>query len=453
MRRSCRTAFPGRLGSATAWEGRPTRVIALVAQSSIRDGKAVEHDGRSVGYGENAVIATGVAAHRQTVGTVALNLDVAVQAPRSAPVRLIVPVTQKLITSSPAWLMAAVIASRRLVTAGLASIVPASVLTDESRGHAAILERDESRRAGAAERVDQGVSASFAGRVPYGWSLFREPACDTMTASSPPAQTERRGDAGAVRTLVGGYTSPAALVRESGVRGQRMVLSALSTSFSYVRFHRGHECPVGRDRSGTMRLRGANGVGRISVEFEVANNDDVVRGTAPVISSRSRSGGKRSTASWTLARTQLVLPQSVAKKLGLTLTDKIKVRYADGRVAERRRTEGVSVELWVVTASLPRLSNPSGRPLWSGRLCWASPKRRCAPRPTTSPPCTITAPTSGFGAVCPQPRSARSMASRMKRSSAKRSAVCRDGMTFTSGREHRAMRNSARRQRARSRRC
>src|SRR5262249_3427589 len=52
----------------------------------------------------------------------------------SAPVRLIVPVTLNLMISSPAWLLAAVIASRRLVTAGLRSTVSASVLTVKVAG-------------------------------------------------------------------------------------------------------------------------------------------------------------------------------------------------------------------------------------------------------------------------------------------------------------------------------
>ena len=41
----------------------------------------------------------------------------------------------------------------------------------------------------------------------------------------------------------------------------------------------------------------------------------------------------------------LVLPQSVVKQLGLLLGDRIKVRYADGRRAQRREAEGAYVEL------------------------------------------------------------------------------------------------------------
>ena len=42
---------------------------------------------------------------------------------------------------------------------------------------------------------------------------------------------------------------------------------------------------------------------------------------------------------------KLVLPQALVKQLGLPLGDKINVRYADGRKAQRREAEGVYLEL------------------------------------------------------------------------------------------------------------
>jgi predicted aspartyl protease len=93
-----------------------------------------------------------------------------------------------------------------------------------------------------------------------------------------------------------------------------------------------------------MRTRGANGVGRFSIDFEVANYVDVVKAQegslAPeqvrrqVISGVVDSGAAK-----------LVLPRAVAKQLGLRLTDPITVRYADGRQARRREAEGAYVEL------------------------------------------------------------------------------------------------------------
>ncbi len=76
-----------------------------------------------------------------------------------------------------------------------------------------------------------------------------------------------------------------------------------------------------------MRIRGGNGVGRFSVEFEIANNDDlalVLRGilTDDKVRRRMVLGLVDSGAA------KLVLPQAWVKQLGLPLGGKIKVRYA-----------------------------------------------------------------------------------------------------------------------------
>jgi len=93
-----------------------------------------------------------------------------------------------------------------------------------------------------------------------------------------------------------------------------------------------------------MRTNGANGVGRFSVEFEIANNDDMAlvrRGLLPADRVR------RETISGVVdpGAAMLVLPQSVVKRLGLQLGDKLRVRYADGRRAQRREAEGAYLEL------------------------------------------------------------------------------------------------------------
>ncbi len=93
-----------------------------------------------------------------------------------------------------------------------------------------------------------------------------------------------------------------------------------------------------------MRTQGVNGVGRFSVEFKVANNEDLVRakdGTLP------RDRVRRMTICGVVdpGAAMLVLPQAVVKQLGLPLGDKIKVRYADGRRAQRREAEAAFVEL------------------------------------------------------------------------------------------------------------
>ena len=81
-----------------------------------------------------------------------------------------------------------------------------------------------------------------------------------------------------------------------------------------------------------MRGQGAVDVGRIRIEFEVANNDDLVLARdghlSPEQVRRQRITGVVSAAA------KLVLPQAVVEQLGLPLGKKIKVRYADGRRAQ-----------------------------------------------------------------------------------------------------------------------
>ncbi len=93
-----------------------------------------------------------------------------------------------------------------------------------------------------------------------------------------------------------------------------------------------------------MRARGGNGLGRFSVEFEVANNDDLAlarRGVLPPDQVRRETirGVVDSGAA------KLVLPQAVVDRLGLLLGDPVKVRYADGRRGRRREVKGVFVKL------------------------------------------------------------------------------------------------------------
>jgi len=93
-----------------------------------------------------------------------------------------------------------------------------------------------------------------------------------------------------------------------------------------------------------MRTRRADGVGRINVNFEVANNDDLAlmyRGhLQPEQVRRETISGVVDTGA-----AMLVLPQAVVKRLGLRLGGKIKVRYADGRRAQRREAEAAYVEI------------------------------------------------------------------------------------------------------------
>jgi predicted aspartyl protease len=92
-----------------------------------------------------------------------------------------------------------------------------------------------------------------------------------------------------------------------------------------------------------MKAKGANGVGRFSVEFDIANHIDIgdqQRGLLPPDKVRRLTirGVVDSGA------TKIVLPGNVAKQLGLPHLGKVKVRYANNATA-MRDTVTVHVEL------------------------------------------------------------------------------------------------------------
>lgn len=85
-------------------------------------------------------------------------------------------------------------------------------------------------------------------------------------------------------------------------------------------------------------------MGRFTVEVEIANNSDVemaLRGHLdPAKVRKARIQGVVDSGA-----ARLVLPEAVAKKLGLRVTGEVKVRYADRRTARRPQVEGVYLEL------------------------------------------------------------------------------------------------------------
>jgi predicted aspartyl protease len=90
------------------------------------------------------------------------------------------------------------------------------------------------------------------------------------------------------------------------------------------------------------RFRGK--VGRVTIQFPVANNDDLVAVRLGVLDAKKV---RRITIKGTIdpGATQLVLPLSVVKKLGLRITGKIGVAYADRRKATVDLAEGAYVEI------------------------------------------------------------------------------------------------------------
>ena len=85
-------------------------------------------------------------------------------------------------------------------------------------------------------------------------------------------------------------------------------------------------------------------MGRFSVEFDVANNDDIVRAKAGILAAAEVRRRKVSGIVDTRA-TRLVLPAMVATALGLSETGKVSVRFADGRKGRRGLVGGVFLKI------------------------------------------------------------------------------------------------------------
>jgi predicted aspartyl protease len=85
-------------------------------------------------------------------------------------------------------------------------------------------------------------------------------------------------------------------------------------------------------------------MGRFKVDVELANKDDV---TAAKLGHLDPAKIRRATVQAVAdsGATRLVLPKAIAKQLGLTATEKVGVRYADGRKAKRDRVQGVYLKL------------------------------------------------------------------------------------------------------------
>ncbi|MGD0139005.1 MAG: clan AA aspartic protease [Tepidisphaeraceae bacterium] len=74
--------------------------------------------------------------------------------------------------------------------------------------------------------------------------------------------------------------------------------------------------------------------GRISVEVELTNHRDILRAEAGVIPPQQVRRAKVCAVAGTRA-TRLVMSAKIAQQLGLETSGSAKVRYADGRTADR----------------------------------------------------------------------------------------------------------------------
>src|SRR5437016_1172018 len=92
------------------------------------------------------------------------------------------------------------------------------------------------------------------------------------------------------------------------------------------------------------RSAGDNGVGRFSIDFDVANNDDMA---AVRLGYLKKDQVRRLTLTGVVdsGADALVLPRRVVQQLGLPITSKVKVRSADGRKATRGQADGAYVEI------------------------------------------------------------------------------------------------------------
>jgi predicted aspartyl protease len=93
-----------------------------------------------------------------------------------------------------------------------------------------------------------------------------------------------------------------------------------------------------------QRWLGANSVGRITIEIEVANFGDVLKAREGAL---ERDKVRRLIVKGVVdsGATRFVLPEAVVKQLDLPFSGKVNVRYADGRRTKRQTVEGVYVEL------------------------------------------------------------------------------------------------------------
>jgi predicted aspartyl protease len=93
-----------------------------------------------------------------------------------------------------------------------------------------------------------------------------------------------------------------------------------------------------------VKRPGANEMGRFAVELELSNNRDLLKAEDGELPSekvrRVRVRGIVDTGA-----TRLVIPKATAVELGLKITGKVGVRYADGRRAIRPVVDNVHLSL------------------------------------------------------------------------------------------------------------
>ncbi len=114
-------------------------------------------------------------------------------------------------------------------------------------------------------------------------------------------------------------------------------------------------------------FEGEHGVGRFYVKFEVANNDDMALARQGMLDpAKIRRLKLRGLVD--PGATRLVLPEKAVKKLGLPVTKKVQVRYADRRKATRDAVSNVHVELLGRTGTFTAMIEPKRRSALIGAI-------------------------------------------------------------------------------------
>ena len=116
-----------------------------------------------------------------------------------------------------------------------------------------------------------------------------------------------------------------------------------------------------------MRAAEKKTTGRFTIEFDVANNEDILlarRGfLEPAKVRRMKVQGVVDSGA-----TRLVLPESVVKRLGLSLGPKVQVRYTDRRSAKRDTAKNVHVEIMGREGTFTALCEPRRRTALVGAI-------------------------------------------------------------------------------------
>src|SRR5262245_12005515 len=124
---------------------------------------------------------------------------------------------------------------------------------------------------------------------------------------------------------------------------------------------------IGYDREMPISAWNKNAMARFDVEVELANFDDIIMARhkiiAPAKVRRCKIKGVIDSGA-----SELVLPEFVAKQLGVPVKGKVEVRYADNRNAMRDKVELVHVKLMGRDGVYRAIVEPKRRTVLIGAL-------------------------------------------------------------------------------------